>query len=582
MELLIVGLLIELIMKRWWKIGLSLILLFVFWTKKAEATEYAITNFGSSIKLEKDSSLTVREKIEVNFLTEKHGIYRDIPYVYKNKGKTVNANVDVISVTDDNGQPVSYTVDDYGLGKKIKIGDPNLMVIGIKNYLISYNMEGVVLDYGKGPEIYWNVTGDKWEVPISKASALVSSPFGKITKTECFGCKSGFGENEANFEGRQNLTIVVQIDKNNALTMSSIKVEDNSWLYILAYVLAGVPTMAMLVIWFIKGRDKRFLEGNIYYEPEDKSEGNVPLINRPHLPLVYSPIDGLSPAEAGTIVDEKVDTKDVVAEIVELARLGYLTIEKMTDKGFLGIENVDYEFKKMEKPIENLNKFQKKLLSDLFEKSQQVRISELKNNFYTKLKLLKSDLYDQLEEKGITDGSIETVAFRWRLWVILGHFGLILILSLVMRKVDDYWPLFWIILGLIPTMILASKMPRKTAKGYNLHRQVDGLKYYLKLGKWREEVMEKNLFLEEMLPLAIALGVVGKLAADMKELELEPPKYLIGMPINSFDSDFRHFSSAAANGLTMSPKGSTGSWSGGSGFGGGVGGGFGGGGGGSW
>lgn len=81
---------------------------------------------------------------------------------------------------------------------------------------------------------------------------------------------------------------------------------------------------------------------------------------------------------------------------------------------------------------------------------------------------------------------------------------------------------------MILSAFFAAKMPRRTAWGYSLYRQVIGLKYYVSKGKWREEIMEKNLFLEEMLPLAISLGVVNKLANDMKDLGMEPPKYFEG------------------------------------------------------
>jgi uncharacterized membrane protein len=107
------------------------------------------------------------------------------------------------------------------------------------------------------------------------------------------------------------------------------------------------------------------------------------------------------------------------------------------------------------------------------------------------------------------------------------------------------------------------------------------LKYYVSKGKWREEIMEKNLFLEEMLPLAISLGVVNKLANDMKDLGMEPPKYFEGVAINSFAHDLNNFNSVMATNLATTPSGNS-SWSGGSGFSGGSGGGFGGGGGGSW
>lgn len=91
--------------------------------------------------------------------------------------------------------------------------------------------------------------------------------------------------------------------------------------------------------------------------------------------------------------------------------------------------------------------------------------------------------------------------------------------------------------------------------------------------------MEKHLFIEEILPFAVALNVVDQLSRDMKELGLEPPKYMGGTNfgtaafVSSFTSDL-------GAGLTYNPSSSS---SGGGGFGGGSsGGGGGGGGGGSW
>ena len=157
-----------------------------------------------------------------------------------------------------------------------------------------------------------------------------------------------------------------------------------------------------------------------------------------------------------------------------------------------------------------------------------------------------------------------------------------LIISLFLKNTGNVGPIVVAILGFIPSIILAIKVPRRTAWGYSLYRQIEGLKYYLGKGKWREEVMEKNLFLEEMLPIAISLGVVNQLTKDMKDLGVEPPKYFEGVVINNFAHDLNSFSSSMTTNLTSTPSGNS-SWSGGSGFSGGSsGGGFGGGGGGSW
>lgn len=564
------------------KLFLLIIVGLVVGSKSVLAVDYQIENFNSEIELNQDLSLTVKEKIETNFLVAKHGIYRVIPYIYNHKGKTIKANLNIINITDENGLRVNYEVVNYNQSKKIKIGDADKTVIGKKEYVIEYNVDQVVLDYGEGPEIYWNVTGDEWEVLIEKAEAKVISNFGEITKIECYGCQSSMSKNQANFEGKQGLTIVAQIDKNNQLKTPGliekiINFITGNW----GYFVAIIPTLLMIIVWYKKGRDKKYLTENFFYKPENKTEKNVNLFDRPHLPLIYSPIAGLSPAEIGTILDQRTDINDIVAEIVELARLGFLKIKKIETKGIFGIKNTDYELIKLNKKTDKLNKFQLNLIASLFKDKTEIKISDLKNHFYKNIKGLQNDLSEILKEEKISDGNWKKVLGKWLSLVTILNTLIIFLIATLFTTTGNDRPVIIAFFGTILSAFLAIKMPRRTAWGYSLYQQIKGLKYYMEKGKWREEVMEKNLFLEEMLPLAISLGVVNKLANDMKDLGLEPPKYFEGMMISSFVHDLNNFNSVMATNLTTSPSGNS-SWSGGSGFSGSSGGGFGGGGGGSW
>jgi uncharacterized membrane protein YgcG len=145
------------------------------------------------------------------------------------------------------------------------------------------------------------------------------------------------------------------------------------------------------------------------------------------------------------------------------------------------------------------------------------------------------------------------------------------------------WPILLMIASFVSSIVFIFLMPQKTAVGTNLSLQAKGLRETIRLGKWREEIKEKHLFIEEVLPFAISLGVIAKLTKDMAALNITPPKYMSGgfvgntMAWSGFVSDF---SSSAASGLSYNPSSSS---SGGSGFSGGSsGGGGGGGGGGSW
>ena len=110
----------------------------------------------------------------------------------------------------------------------------------------------------------------------------------------------------------------------------------NIWYFLIdnwGYLVALFPFAFIFYFWLKKGRDKKFVGDNVYYKPNDEKTDSKPLFARAHLPMVYHPIQSLSPAQVGTIIDEKVDIHDIVAEIVELARLKYLKIEKFESQG---------------------------------------------------------------------------------------------------------------------------------------------------------------------------------------------------------------------------------------------------------
>ena len=159
---------------------LWLLVLFCFLFLKplpvSAAGGYTIKNFDSQITLNKDTSLTVQEKIEVNFEEQKHGIFRIIPVVYPSGLKTIFAKMEVLSVTDEKNQPIPFRAESYQQSLKITIGDANKTIIGPQTYVISYQISRVVLSYQDQAEIYWNVTGSEWDAVIEKASSLFLIP----------------------------------------------------------------------------------------------------------------------------------------------------------------------------------------------------------------------------------------------------------------------------------------------------------------------------------------------------------------------------------------------------------------------
>jgi len=564
----------------------------------AVSSGYVIENFGSKIEINQDTSLTIEETIEVDFSVPKHGIFRIIPVIYTNKGRTIRARLKVLSVANENGQQYQYQTSRYHQSIKIKIGDPERIITGSQTYVIKYKVSKVLLSYKDHDEVYWNVTGHEWDTVIKKALVVVESPYAEITKASCFSgragsqeerCEGDFSSQEVSFattapvNSGSDFTIVVALDKNNQLKFPGpikriITFLLDNW----GYFIAIIPLLIIFILWYKKGRDKRYLTDNIYYKPENGKTKIVSLFARKYLPAVYSPIDNLTPAQVGTIIDEKVDTQDVVAEVVELARLGYLHIKKVEKKKFIG-KKTDYLFIKKDKDEKKLKDYQKYLLESLFTNGKEVALSDLKNKFYQYLSQFRKKLYQNLADEKIFAGNPEKIRTLWMAIALMMLFGSFFLLITFSSLYGNSAPIILVILTALPTIWLARSMPRRTAWGYSLYRQIEGLRWYVNKGKWREEIAEKRLFLEEILPLAISLGVVKKLARDMAELGVKPPDYFEGVVMGSLYADLNSFCRDSAATLVSSPSGKS-SWSGGSGFSGGgsSGGGFGGGGGGSW
>jgi uncharacterized membrane protein YgcG len=597
--------------------------------------QYVIENFSSDIVVEKDTSLTVTETIKVDFPNPRHGIFRIIPVVYSVHGKTIKAQLDVISITDGNETPYQFERSRLKQSVKLKIGDPLRYVTGVKTYIIKYRISKVLQRFEEHEEVYWNVTGSEWDTDILASNASVSSPFARITDLECFAgtfggtekfCKFESHEDKAYFESTTTLgegrdfSIVIALDKENDLQFPSFlqRLSDyvfDNW----GYLAASIPLIIMFYLWFKKGRDLRFVSENIYFKPEDVSTKTVSLFKRKHIPFVYHPIDNLSPSEVGTVIDERVHISDVVAEILELARLKFITIRRIKKKKLIG-EKIDYAFIKTgkyndEQERSKLKDYQDYLLKKLFttsitskskkelkklidgdkkvsqmsflEKNEYVLLSGIKNHFYKVLPEFKNKLYKRMGDEKLFDKDPEKVRLMWFGIFIAIEFLFAFFVIVFTVSTFNFGPM--IVMGLfsLPGFIFAISMPRRTAKGYSYFRQIEGLKWYLNKGKWRHEVAEKQLFLGEVLPLAIALGVVERITDDMKELGIKPPSYFIGSTSRSFSNDFSKFYSSSTSSLMSAPGGGwsgSSSWSGGSGFSGGgsSGGGFGGGGGGSW
>jgi uncharacterized membrane protein YgcG len=564
---------------------------------------WTIDAFDVAIAVQRGGTLTVRETLQVDFGTQPHhGIFRDIPVTYEwdqHSNRVYNLTVD--SVTNGVGRTWAYSVSDLGADREIKIGDANQTLTGRQTYVIDYTVAGALNGFADHDELYWNVTGQQWAVPIAEASATVAVPADGLVWINCFqgqlgsreACRSASTTNQARFSATrilpagEQLTVVVGMKKGVAgAVVPILKSKPRTFL---GFFSVGPAPVAGAVLLFLlgaawvgrmvwrRGRDMEY--ATAYYLTKDPTERIRPLFRAEAVVPEYGPPDRLRPAQLGLILDESADSKDVTATIVDLAVRGYLVIKDVPGKH-------DWELNQAKEDTRDLLPYEEKILKGLFDSGKPgVKISSLKGTFSGTLNIAEGLLYaDSARLKWFTTNPRNTRL----IWAGLGIAVIIVggVLSLALGVLAGWGLLGLAVIAVGGLMIAASRwMPRRTGLGTNLFRKALGFRLYMNAAeKDRQAFAEKAELFTQYLPYAIVFGCVHRWAKAFEGIDTTAAvsSWYQGQgaftPI-VFASSLEGFSSNLSTAVAETPAGSGGSGGGGGGF---SGGGGGGGGGGAW
>jgi uncharacterized membrane protein len=570
----------------------AILLLLVIIPSIAYAQDYNISDFNAEIIISQDSSITVKETIVVDFLISRHGIYREIPYKYTDDlGGKVVTPLKVISVKDQNGVPWKYQVSKQGSVINIKIGDAKKYVNGVQTFVISYKVENAILFLEDHDQLYWNVTGNYWTAPISHASAdvylVVNGAGGEIKAASYVGfygaAEQGGSEiinNSAKFytlrslRTGEGLSIVFGWDKGLVSppsplqkSLMALNIREN-WVFLF-------PVLAlafMISLWYRTGRDPKVRESvAVMYEPP-KFKG-VPL----------------TPAEAGVIVDEKIDQRDITSAIVGLAVQGYIKIEEIEEGGLI-FKSRDYNLIKVKEPDAALSAFENLLMSDVFSGQASTPVSELKNKFYKYLPALRDAIHKELVSKKFFLRSPESVRGFYIAAGIISALLVFLLGLFFQNMINSYsapgQSVFAAVLTGLCVIAFANAMPAKTKTGAAVHMDVLGFQEFLnRAEKDRLERLGDSSLFSRYLPYAMALGVADNWAKAFEGIYQEQPDWYVSphgiglFNAHVFSSSIGSMASSVGSAMFSAPRSSGSGGFGGGGF---SGGGFGGGGGGSW
>lgn len=330
----------------------------IFWTgclclqfmmfARASATEMSyqderIIEFESTLRVQTHRALQVEENLLVDVRGDKirHGIYRDIPARLSDRFLNKREPSFRILGVRLNNAAVPYTTQKLGNNMtRIKIGDPaSEMNPGVYLYTIKYLMLNQVKECSNQNELYFNIIGNSWELPIDCVRAIVVAPTSNVeyTSLEAFSGKFGSvdqGHSLTNNDGNLFFEIQRRLYPGEGFTVrvrwagkpsparfskeggelffkENHRVIEAQWgiLFLLVY---------FIIVWFLVGRDGK--RGKI------EIRGDVP--------------ENLSPAAIRYIKRMGYDETCLTAALVQLAADGCITMTQIGERSWLFKKNV--------------------------------------------------------------------------------------------------------------------------------------------------------------------------------------------------------------------------------------------------
>lgn len=600
--------------------------------------DYTIESYDVVVNVSEDHIFYITETIATDFSTYKHGIFRDIPTtatVYWDiDGKMVSHDYRMqirdISVTDAaSGESLNYESSSGNGVLDLKIGSEDETFIGPKTYVIRYSLR--LSDDGRSEfdEVYYNLLGNDWDTYINNFTFSIRMPktFDEsqmVFTSGYYGATDGdnitYSVNDNTISGKATTILAPGEGVTMRLTLPDgyFLVKDPG----VGYVLIGVFLLflaAALVLFFLFGKDKK-----VYTTVE-----------------VSAP-EGITPAEAGYIIDGHADAKDVVSLIIYWANNGYLSIENGKKDQFT--------LHKIKDSDDNMKSYERYMFIELFKGRSTVTANDLKYSFHDTIRDVYLDIRDYFSTpatklytktgdiakafsyllagltvgimfgKGLNDyfwsllagliGGAIALVFTFFLAGLIGYYAekcrgrmktgvvltsilyiLFILITMTVAGLLTEQPIAAAVAAIVAavTGIVGSYAKKRTEQGNRWLGQILGLKRFIKVvEKNRIEMMveENPSLFYDVLPYAYALGVVDKWADKFKGIALPPPSWYNSTDYTMFNtivfaSILSQNLNSYQNSMTSTPPSDSAS---GGGFGGGgfSGGGVGGGGGGSW
>ena len=349
----------------------------------AQSAGFYIKSFDFYGTLSKNKVLTVQETIDVEFLEERHGIYRALPVVFfatrfdgeEYRDMTYSEDYRSVSIPG-HKYSAEYGNDLY----TIKIGDENKTIIGPHTYTITYKC--IMFDdrIDISDFFYYCPLGPFWETNIEQFNFRIDfeEPLPPGTEFLLYSGEYSSVGNDLNVECYYNESSIwgraTKIPENNGISVfcelpegyfENAKKVTPFWMYFF-----GILCLASCLI-------------ALYFIVTTRHKSPVQTVE-------FYPPDNISAAEVGYIIDNEANDSDLMALYPEWAHKGYIEIKE--DK------NKVLSFVKLKDIPEDAPEYQKILFKKSFNRARNFTLKNVGVTYVSELEKAKNKLEDTFED----------------------------------------------------------------------------------------------------------------------------------------------------------------------------------------
>jgi uncharacterized membrane protein len=441
---------------------------------------------------------------------------------------------DYAKTSGDTGEPYTFYVQPVGSDYEVYWNFPETGP-GVHTYELVYTVKGAIRQYPEGAELQWKAVSSERDFAANSSTVTVHLPpdgfpiEGRIVAFSPAQIEWSVPDaTTVVFTSTRALRAGEGIEVGVAFNPAAITGPKPQWqqkfdaaesqrslLQLLSLVLTGatiilVP-LILFGIWWLFGRDP--------------STGTIP-------EYITEPPSDLPPGVIGTLIDERADTPDVVATLVDLARKGALTIEEQTTEGPFKNLVRKYVLQKGNEP-EGLAQYEQTLYKGLFASGNTRKMDSLSGSLYSTFQNIQRQLYDEVVKRGLFKANPDKIRARYRALGIAGiitSVALFCIVVIGLASNASFFTCIPVVLGLgsIALIVLANYMPAKTRQGAEEAARWRAFQKFLANIEKYKDLKEATDLFEKYLPYAVAFGLDRKWVMAFSRVEATPvPRWYV-------------------------------------------------------